>query len=65
MSSCERCWVDSRGDYDLYVEMIKSRDCTPEQQAGEDAGFCDVCERKTIHQHTHKCVNPDHAQIPL
>ena len=69
MASCEKCWADAGGDPEEYEQLLEERtgelNCTPEEQAGVDADFCDVCERKTIHQHTHKCVNPDHAKIPL
>ena len=60
MSSCEKCWRDSR--YDLsstaYHDMLAKRDgirerkCTPEEQAGPEATECQRCGRKTIHQIT-------------
>jgi hypothetical protein len=45
-----------------YSDLVKIRDmsgdtCTPEQQAGEYAGMCPKCNRKTLHQHIHVCMN--------
>ena len=58
MSVCEKCWADSGGG-EKYIELLKSRDCTPEEQAGIDAEICSKCKRKTIHQHTNSCTNLD------
>lgn len=58
MSSCEKCWRDSRGA-DNYSELLKSRrgdPCTPEEQAGPDASECSLCKRMVIHQHTGECM---------
>lgn len=57
MSACERCWADSAGDDHAarYSQLIDERHvspCTPEQQAGPDAGECPVCHRMTAHQYT-------------
>jgi hypothetical protein len=52
MSSCERCWKDAGGDPFVYTDLLKERKCTPEEQAGEYAGECPWCDRKTLHQHT-------------
>jgi len=59
MPSCERCWRDSGGNPDRYRELILSRTaCTPEEQAGEDAGLCPDCGRKTMHQYVRTvCMN--------
>ena len=58
MPTCEKCWADSRPDagyqYDAYTRLLAERNphrCTPEQQAGPDAGYCKTCGRKTIHQY--------------
>ena len=56
MSACEKCWADKDGPGD-YMRLLTERDasghvCTPEQQAGPDAGECPVCHRMTLHQHT-------------
>jgi len=56
MSSCEKCWADSGGGAE-YSALLKEREaaglyCTPEEQAGPDAGECPACKRKTLHQHT-------------
>ncbi len=62
MASCEKCWKDSHGSAKHYTELIikrKNHPCSPEEQAGEDAGICPECNRKTIHQHVHYCVNPE------
>jgi len=58
MASCEKCWRDAGGNPDRYAELVKQRRCTPEEQAGPDAGACYVCGRKTMHQHCHVCMNP-------
>ena len=52
MSSCEKCWEDARGDHDRYQKLLARRLCTPEEQAGPDAGECPVCHRMTLHQWT-------------
>jgi hypothetical protein len=53
MSSCEKCWIDAQLLGMQYSKFVNSRPpCTPEQQAGPDAGECPVCHRKTLHQHT-------------
>jgi hypothetical protein len=59
MASCERCWRDSYGNPDRYTELVRSRTCTPEDQAGDSAGNCPTCGRKTVHQYCHVCMNPD------
>ena len=64
MPSCEKCWVDAYrleqsenlDQPSAYQLLVKTRDasghtCTPEQQAGPDAGICATCGRRTIHQH--------------
>ena len=54
MSVCEKCWSDSRTTND-YFRLLKEREsspCSPEEQAGPDAGECKGCGRKTVHQHT-------------
>ena len=60
MSACEKCWSDAhRGpyfsvaeEYSRLMEERKEHPCTPEQQAGPDAGECPTCHRMTIHQYT-------------
>jgi hypothetical protein len=59
MASCEKCWEDAGGNPDVYKQLIKERNCTPEEQAGEYSEMCQLCNRKTIHQYTHKCINPE------
>ena len=59
MPACEKCWRDSRSadgrtGHDAYTRLLAERQphpCTPEEQAGPDAGFCSACGRKTIHQY--------------
>jgi len=70
MSSCEKCWRDAQreefmgADTGIYRELIARRNgiierrCTPEEQAGEGAGTCPECHRKTLHQHTGECMSP-------
>jgi len=67
MPGCEKCWADSftltygtgEDRVERYQQLIKERDCTPEEQAGIDAGICPKCKRKTIHQICKVCMNPD------
>ena len=70
MSSCEKCWHDSRWAArffdgigpDPYQKLLHERvgedECTPGEQAGPDAAECPECKRKTLHQHTGECMNP-------
>jgi hypothetical protein len=67
MSSCEKCWVDHQETGLSYTQFLKDREaagrvCTPEQQAGADAGQCPVCERMTEHMYTRElmcgCTRP-------
>lgn len=68
MSACEKCWRDagieawtSQGDkVDIYRRLVQERDCTPEEQAGPDAGQCEKCKRMTAHQHTGECMACGH-----
>ena len=61
MPSCEKRWRDARGDAELYSQLVderneKGRECSPEDQAGDDAGWCPACSRKTIHMHSEVCM---------
>ena len=64
MSSCEKCWADASRDpyndvpraYARLIEKRRDRPCTPEEQAGPDAGVCPWCHRRTLHQHTGECM---------
>jgi hypothetical protein len=73
MSSCEKCWSDSAmhrlfGDGPDYRELlarrngVTERECTPEEQAGEDAQDCPLCGRRSLHQFTRECMNPECGQ---
>ncbi len=59
MSTCEKCWRDSRGgeNYKELLELRKDNPCTPEEQAGPDAAQCPKCNRMALHQHTGECMN--------
>lgn len=62
MPACEKCWKDSSparlfGEDPTYRELIESRNCAPEEQAGPDAGLCPKCERMTLHQACGVCMN--------
>jgi len=60
MSSCEKCWKDSGGDCLKYAALLKTSNCSPEEEAGgKDASKCDSCRCRTIHIHTDKCTNPN------
>lgn len=56
MASCEKCWADAAGNPELYRELFRTRNCTPEEQAGVDATECPVCHRRAVHQHCHICM---------
>lgn len=61
MASCEKCWADAHGDpyksvVEEYRRLVKSRTCTPEQQAGPHASTCPKCRRDTLHQHCGLCM---------
>ena len=65
MASCEKCWSDAymlmlssplKSQAEHYGDLVKERNCTPEQQAGEDANECPKCKRKTIHQIIGICI---------
>ncbi len=56
MPSCERCWLDSDGDSDLYRALVTSRNCTSKEQAGPDATDCPRCKCKTVHQYARVCM---------
>lgn len=61
MSSCERCWSMAYDPYgnqlERYQENIRAHNCTPEQQAGPDAGWCPDCGLVSLHQYTKQCMN--------
>ena len=59
MAACEKCWRDAGGnpsEYERLLVLRKGNNCTPEQQAGDDAADCPTCKRKTIHQYAHVCM---------
>lgn len=62
MSTCEQCWRDAYDPHrrvtntNRYHELVRSRSCTPEEQAGRDATECDRCHRRTRHQQTGECM---------
>ncbi len=65
MPACEKCWFDagmeawsSQGDkVEIYHRLIDERECTPEEQAGIDAEHCPECDRTTVHQYVHACMD--------
>ncbi len=61
MASCEKCWNDAYTGFEdqaeRYLRLVRSRDCTPEEQAGEGK-ICSSCNRATIHVYTGECMNP-------
>ena len=73
MASCEKCWSDAyylqdceEGHVEKYAKLIEERKdnpCTPEEQAGNDAGFCPVCERNTVHQHAKSCTECTYKEL--
>jgi hypothetical protein len=64
MSACEKCWTDSSISGKEYQVLLKEREahgetCSPEEQAGLNARYCQKCKRRTKHQHTNDCMNPE------
>jgi len=56
MPMCEKCWERSCGVADKYHELILKHNCTPEEQAGQEATECPTCGRKTIHPYAKVCT---------
>lgn len=67
MPACEKCWSDANSgsvagpveQYLRYERVLRERrphPCTPEEQAGPDAGDCPACGRRTLHQHCAVCM---------
>lgn len=64
MVSCERCWEQAQSAAamravdaaDEYRDLIRTNDCTTEQQAGREATLCPKCESRTVHQHARICI---------
>ena len=56
MASCEKCWNEAGGDPKIYRELLKTNNCTPEEQAGVGAEKCPKCDRNTVHIYCHSCV---------
>jgi len=65
MASCEKCWSDAyriacedgtKSQTQVYWQLLLSRDCTPEEQAGKRAQMCPNCNRKTVHQVDNICL---------
>jgi hypothetical protein len=64
MPSCEKCWGDAytrsvmsgQEQADIYAELLLVRNCTPEEQAGDEATRCPTCKRMTIHAVTGECM---------
>lgn len=72
MSACEKCWSDAHSrdqfnvaeEYSKLIDERRDHPCTPEEQAGPDAGRCGQCGRKTIHQFTREPMcgcQPEHV----
>ena len=64
MPICEKCWKDSfiesrdsgGGTWTIHKRLHDERNCTPEEQAGENAPICPVCERRAVHYEDRQCV---------
>lgn len=60
MSACEKCWSDAGGDSEIYRRLSRERSanpCSPTEHAGgEAAGFCPVCDNRTVHAVTGICI---------
>src|SRR5438128_10666649 len=60
MSTCEKCWSDAhRGpqfsvaeEYEKLMRERRNNPCSPEEQAGPNAGVCSKCGKRTLHQVT-------------
>ena len=55
MSGCEKCWEDSGGNAERYHELIKTRECTQEEQTGRGTPpiICEGCGGE---------INPDYGK---
>ncbi len=72
MASCEHCWGmayrmsmdNDKSQAENYSVLIDKNNCTPEQQAGDGAGICPLCRRKTVHVYCKVCmvVGCDHKE---
>ncbi len=75
MASCEKCWDEAylrtfenpmKSQSEHYSDLVNERkdnQCTPEQQAGEDADRCPKCKRKSIHRYVRVCMNCGYKQL--
>jgi len=64
--ACMKCWKECGQDQDKYDKMMAAKRtqgpvafCTPEEQAGPEAGQCPWCGHQTIHEKCGVCMNPD------
>jgi hypothetical protein len=68
MPGCQKCWNDAgrramntmSDKADIYHDLIEERtgplECTPEEQAGDEAEVCVDCDRKTVHEVHSSCM---------
>ncbi|KKM94619.1 hypothetical protein LCGC14_1196620 [marine sediment metagenome] len=42
MAVCEKCWAEAGGIFEKYLELLKQRDCTPQEQVGHGKGVQDA-----------------------
>lgn len=50
---------DIDGSGPTYRELVESRTCSPEEQAGPDGETCAACGLKSMHQICKVCMNKD------
>ena len=72
MTACEKCWKDAKHESAetgcsisaAYGRLIKERDCTPEDQAGDNAWTCRNCGRIAVHPRVGICMACGNSNIP-
>lgn len=71
MPGCEKCWDDAfrrshfcgGNQVVVYHKLLKSRKCTPEEQAGgTDAGYCPKCQKFTMHRVCNVCMGCNYGE---
>lgn len=56
MTSCEKCWRNALGNAHEYHRLLHINNCTPEEQAGYDATYCNACGRRAVHEICKVCM---------
>jgi len=57
MAVCEKCWAEAGGIFEKYLELLKQRDCTPQEQAGAVAMAAEFLIGKVLSDNQAKETN--------